>query len=366
MKIAVATYCIGYNYGAMLQAFATVKVIEALGHDVVLLNQHQPWSMGLDRRDWHSYISLHPKVMIYKWSKLWQQFKLTKCFKPMWEQFPLTKYYGSDINNILDDPPACDCYITGSDQTWNTSAPRNHFAIYFLPFRDKSVKRIAYAPSLGGTRFKDTDRQWILSQLKFYSAISVRERQDVEYLTSLGIQNVEQMPDPTLIAERKIYDVFIHNEDHHKYDATIYILGGVNKELSSIIPHLLKKNGLDISNILNITLQDFKCSGAINKPTTVQKWVDAIAHSQIVVTNSFHAVVFSLIYNRPFVYIKFQGHEDSKNNRVRSILEETSQEFRMVDLEDMKSLSPYLCVPNFESELHDIRIKGINFLKINL
>lgn len=366
MKIAVATYCLGYNYGAMLQAFATQKVLESLGHEVLFINQHQPWSLGLDEKDWRNYLSLHPKSIFYKWAKLLQQRKLRKCFMPMWEMFPFTKYYGYDVKNIIDDPPKCDCYITGSDQTWNTSAHREHFAIYFLPFGDRSVKRIAYAPSLGGTKFKETDRQWILSQLCSYSAISVREKQDVDYLTSLGVKNVKQMPDPTLTVEKKVYDDFIQSENHHIFDATVYILGGANKELSSTIPHILKINNLNISNVLNITLQDFKCASAINKPTTVQKWVDSIAHSNVVITNSFHAVVFSLIYNRPFIYIKFQGSEDSKNGRVHSLLGGTPQEFRMVDFHNITSLSPFLVVPNFDSKLQDLRTKGINFLINNI
>lgn len=362
MKIVIATFCLGYNYGAMLQSYATVKVLESLGHEALLLNQHQPWSFGLNEKYWRNYISLSPKIMFYKWTKLLNQRTLRKCFKPMWESFPLTKYYGTDINAIIADPPQCDCLLTGSDQTWNTSADRCNYAVYFLPFHNTNIKRISYAPSLGGTRFKEKDIPWIVERLKSYSSVSVREKQDLEYLRSIGIENVEQMPDPTLIADQSIYEEFIKDENHHSYDAVLYILGSKDVKMNNKLKQLIDESNINLSNTLNIKLQDYKCKGAINKTVTVQKWVDAIANTKIVITNSFHAVVFSLIFNKPFVYINFPEYADSKNNRVRTLLEDSEQSFRMVDIEKLEDFKLYTKNPNFDSELIKLRDKGIKYL----
>ena len=362
MKIVIATFCLGYNYGAMLQSYATVKVLESLGHQALLLNQHQPWSFGLNERYWRNYISLSPQIMFYKWAKLLHQRTLRKCFKPMWKCFPLTKYYGTDINAIMADPPQCDCLLTGSDQTWNTSADWCNYAVYFLPFHSTKIKRISYAPSLGGTRFKEKDIPWIIQQLKSYSSVSVREKQDVEYLKSIGIDNVQQMPDPTLITDKAIYEEFIRHESHHSYDAVLYILGNKDVKINNKLKQLLNESDIKLSNTLNIKLQDYKCKGAINKTITVQEWVDAIANTKIVITNSFHAVVFSLIFNKPFVYIKFPEYADSKNNRVRTLLEDSEQSFRMVDIDSINNLGLYTKDPNFETELIKLRDKGIKYL----
>ncbi len=362
MKIAVATFCLGYNYGAMLQAYATIKALESLGHEVILINQHQPWSFGVDEKNWRSYVSLKPWVIKYKWHVLWRQRKLRKCFQPMWQLFPLTEYYGVNIESIIKNPPVCDCLITGSDQTWNTSADQKFYAAYFLPFGSSNIKRIAYAPSLGGVHFKSKDLPWILDKLNNYSAISVREKEDVDYLRSLGLENVVQMPDPTLIADKKIYESFIASETHKSYDVVMYILGGKNKRLEQSLYDLLKKEDVDFSNVLNITLQDFFCKNVINKITTVQGWVDAIANAKMVVTNSFHAVVFSLIFNRPFVYINFSIKECNKNNRVKTILEGTSQRFRMIDINELNSLKPFRVYPDFRHEIDMLQEKGLKYL----
>lgn len=363
MRTAVITYCLGYNYGAMLQCFATVKALEGLGHEVRLINYHHPWSFGLDPRDWHNYVSRNPRVIYHKLKTLWKQRNLRKCFSPMWTLWPLTEYYGTKSDFLVARPPECDCLITGSDQTWNTSASRELFAPYFLNFGDENVKRVSYAASTGNVKFREGDINWIVGRLKKYSAISVREKGDVAYLKSLGIDNVVQMPDPTMIVPRSIYDELILNETHKRHDAVIYLLGGDKiLEFQNIIPQILKKNGLNISNSININLQSFQCKRIKNRLLTVPGWVDAIANAGIVITNSFHAVVFSLIYGTPFIFVKFTGNKAGANARIESLLDGTGETFRMVELRENFDLLPYMRTPDFNDKIVEFRTKGIGFL----
>lgn len=366
MKVAVITYCLGYNYGAMLQTYATVKAITELGHEVELVNYHHPWSFGLDARDWHNYIGRTPGVIFTKLRTLLRQRTLRKNFSPIWSLWPLTEYYGSSAAKLRSNPPQCDCYITGSDQTWNTSTDREIFAPYFLDFGDKNIKRISYAASLGNIAFRNEDIDWVIEKLKRYSAISVRERGDVEYLKSLGIENTLHMPDPTMIVNRDVYDELIKTESHKRYQAVIYMLGGKDRQTEHLISKMLTDNGINIKDTLNIELQSFHCNGSKNKITTVAEWVDSIANAGIVITNSFHAVVFSLIYGKPFVYIKFTKRNVSKNNRVESLLGNTKESFRMIELTDDIRLQPFSSSPNFETILNSYRKSGNDFLYKNL
>lgn len=366
MKVALITYCLGYNYGAMLQTYATVKAITELGHEVKLVNYHHPWSFGLDARDWHNYIGRTPSVIISKLRTLLRQRTLRKRFSPMWSLWPLTEYYGSSAAKLRSNPPQCDCYITGSDQTWNTLPSRELFAPYFLDFGNDNIKRISFAPSLGNVQFKAADVEWIIEHLKRYSAVSVREKGDVEYLKQLGITNTVQMPDPTMIVDRKVYDELIANESHKKYAAVIYMLGGKDLQREQLISQMLTDNGISLKNTLNIKLQTFHCKGAHNKIATVAEWVDSIANAGIVVTNSFHAVVFSLIYEKPFVYIRFSGNMARNNNRVESLLDGSNEKHRMIELSDKIDLSSYMNNPNFDKSINDFRKKGMDFLSRNI
>lgn len=366
MRVGVITYCLGYNYGAMLQAYATIKAISALGHEVQLVNYHHPWSFGLNSRDWRNYVGRSPRVVVYKLRTLYRQRELRKRFSPMWTLWPLTEYYGTDAEKLRKSPPKCDCYVTGSDQTWNTSYSRELFAPYFLDFGDDTIKRISYAASLGNVTFKEDDEAWIVGALKRYMAVSVREKGDVDYLKSLGVEGVVQMPDPTMIVSRSVYDELIAGEPHKKYSAVVYMLGGKDREKEALISRMLTDNGILLNDTLNIELQSFHCKGATNKITTVAGWVDAIANAGIVVTNSFHAVVFSLIYGKPFVYVKFSGNKTKSNSRVESLLEGTPEQNRMIELTADIDLSPYMVEPNFETILEGFRHKGNEYLRENI
>lgn len=366
MKTAVITYCLGYNYGAMLQSYATIKALESIGHEVQLINFHHPWSFGLDSRDWRNYVGRSPRILMSKIKTMWKQRTLRKKFSPMWAMWPLTEYYGCDGARIIANPPECDCLISGSDQTWNTSAPRELFAPYFLNFGSDSIRRISYAPSLGNIKFREEDTEWIVERLKRYSAISVREKDDVDYLASLGIMDVVQMPDPTMIVPRNVYDELISGEEHRKYSAVIYMLGPKNKANESLLTKILDNNGICLKDTLNVELQSFHCKGAKNKVTTVAEWVDAIANAEIVITNSFHAVVFSLIYEKPFVFVKFNGNKVKSNNRIENLLNGTSEEWRMTDLSANLDLSPYYKKPEFKHKIDEFCKIGTDYLRKNI
>lgn len=226
MRVLLATYCLGYNYGAMLQAYATMEIVRNMGHEPVLLNYHHPWSFGLNEKDWHSYIGRSVKTTVDKWQALWRQRSLKKCFSPMWERFPLTRYYGTSLDAIMKNPPECDIYVTGADQTWNTNGDIAHFGAYFLPFGSDEIPRISIAPSLGGNHFNTTYIDWIKKCLSNYKAISVREKQDVDYLKSLGFDDACHVADPTILADRQTYDNLILKERHTQSDIVTYIMGG--------------------------------------------------------------------------------------------------------------------------------------------
>lgn len=366
MKVGVITYCLGYNYGAMMQAYATIKAIESIGHEVVLINYHHPWSFGLNPKDWRNYVGRNLRSIKYKLTTLWKQRTLRKCFSPMWALWPLSQYYGYDAELLAANPPECDCLITGSDQTWNTSYARKLFAPYFLNFGGGYIKRISYASSLGNIPFSDENKEWIIDRLRKYSAISVRENKDVAYLKSMGLENVVHMPDPTMIVDRSLYDSFIAKESHHAYDAVIYMLGEKNTDNERYVPKILEANGIDLNNTLNINPQNFHCKKAINRITTVPAWVDAIAHARFVVTNSFHGVVFCLIYNRPFIFVKFKGKKAGGNSRIESLLNSTSEAFRMIDITEDFDLTQFMRKPDFSINLQSFRAKGVAYLTSNI
>ena len=263
---------------------------------------------------------------------------------------------------MSNDPPNFDIYVTGGDQVWNTNSEINCFGAYFLPFGPKSTPRISLSSSLGANEFNIKYIDWIKEHLSNYRAISVRENNDVEYLKSLGYNNCIHIADPSILANKRIYDELISNQSHSHYDVVTYILGkkstdwhGIDKQIHSIM-------GNGKCSMLNIALQDFKLKHAKNRILSVPEFVDAIANCDLLITNSFHGVVFANIYNKPYVYIKFP--DEKKNARVSSLLKGSEDEFRMVDSLNQQNLEN-LKKP-LKLDLSLLRIAGLNFLRENL
>lgn len=349
----------------MLQAYATLEILRGLGFDPIFLNYHHPWSFGLNEKDWHSYIGRSVKTTVDKWHTLWRQRSLKKNFSPMWDMFPLTQYYGTSLEAIMKNPPECDIYVTGSDQTWNTNGDISHFGAYLLPFGSKSIPRVSIAPSLGGNKFNDAFLDWIRKCLSNYKAISVREKQDLEYFKSQGFKDVCHVTDPTILADKQIYDNLITAERHTKYDIVTYILGGGNTQHISHICNACKNIAKNrSSNIFNISLHGIKVKGAENGIVTVPSFVDRIANCGILITNSFHGVVFANIYKRPYVYLKFD--DEKRNARVQSLLEGSDEEFRMIPNGDEFMNNPERFYSQPILDLLTMRENGLEFIRKNL
>lgn len=116
--------------------------------------------------------------------------------------------------------------------------------------------------------------------------------------------------------------------------------------------------------IFNISLQGFKVRGAENRIVTVPTFVDKIAHCGLLVTNSFHGVVFANIYKRPYVYLKFD--DERRNARVLSLLEGSSDEFRMINKaeEFIGNQDKFYSRPSLD--LSSLRETGLEYIRKNL
>ena len=365
MKIGLITYFIGFNYGGLLQAFATMEVLRMLGHDVTMIYYHQRWAK---RRSWFrldSWFSKNPVKTIERWKYNFQTPKYNYIFGKMIKfHKPLTRYYGSDLNYLINNPPIFDCYITGSDQVWNGHCQWNDYAAYFLPFAPEGAKRISYAASLGGRPFADADLSQIIELLKKYQFISCREKSSVEYLKSLGFPKVFWAPDPTLLLRADQYQKLLVEAKPCSPGLVFYVLRKTSKqflELATLIAEQFPK-------ATNIALEEFRIKNAKNILTSVPEFVQTIKDSQAVFTNSFHGVVFSIIFHKAFVFVKFGENNFAANDRLDSLLGELHLQERMIEEDTtMERVIKLLNTPvdwnKIDSKLDSIREHGLTFLR---
>lgn len=353
MKIAILTLHGYFNYGNRLQNYALVKTLQKMGHDVDTLvvksdYQHPSFLKRISRKRNITDFLRIPRRLLHRFldSKFNQQINSKK--KKL-EQFSF-KY----LNEIFIDqdrlsilPKQYDYFIAGSDQIWNENWNKDY---YFLNFSPKE-KNISYAASIGNDHISDDYREHLKRMLKNFKAISVREMLAQEMISDLVEETPAWVLDPTLLLNYKEWNEIAEQSElevNGSYLLT-YFLGDAP---SSEIKHLAKNHGLDIINLYN-SKNNYYLSAS------VEDFLKLFSQASMVLTDSFHGTVFSLIYEKKFVVLP----RGDMNSRLYSILNTIDLENRFGDLTIINQEIDY---KSFRSILDSLKIASLDFLKNNL
>ena len=222
-----------------------------------------------------------------------------------------------------------DALVVGSDQVWRPKYNRNIYNC-FLDFAEKwNVKRIAYAASFGTDQWEFTPKQTIrCAQLaKKFDLVTTREDSGVDLCKKyLGI-DAHHVLDPTLLLDRKDYEelVFHASVNHCKGNLMTYILDE-SPEIQSIIKQVAHEKSLQpFRAISRVENENASLKDRIQPP--VEQWLYSFQNADFVITDSFHACAFSIIYNVPFVVL---GNFERGQARFHSLLKMFGLEDRLV------------------------------------
>lgn len=215
------------NYGSVLQAYATQTAIEKLGHKAVCINYYRsdekPQELVrtlLQCSKWNKnaltrlvYMLTQKPVYDYACKRFEQYRKFVKVTE---------KEYNSE-QDLTDDCPKADVYMTGSDQVWNTITCDKIDPVYFLSFLKGNEKKVAYAASFGGSSVKEDDKPIISELLKKYDSVTVRENSGVKIAEELGI-DAHQTLDPTLLLAKEEWEEIIPKKECNEKYVLVYQL----------------------------------------------------------------------------------------------------------------------------------------------
>ena len=247
------------------------------------------------------------------------------------------------VTDIKEDD--FDVLMAGSDQVWRPKYNRSYGRTIENAFFDfaqqwKHVKRIAYAASFGTDDWEYTNEQTTrCSELaKLFSAISVREQSGIALCKErLGVTATHVL-DPTMLLDRKNYEELIAQcPDTHSPSGNLlcYILDET-EQTTNIINHIAKEKGLTpfLANS-KVTDKNADISEKIQPP--VEQWLRNFKDAEFVVTDSFHACVFSIIFGKPFVVI---GNKKRGISRYESLFAMLSMDVHPIfSVEDVISMT---------------------------
>lgn len=274
-----------FNYGNRLQLFALASVIARFDKDILV---YEPKNIK---------------------NKLKEFMKYTIPFRMKDRKERKIKYFSKKYIPKVTHSKNYGCAIVGSDQVWNPEWFNGQLYLLNIP---NGVENISYAASIGVENLTDGQKKIFKEALKNYRAISVREKSAKELLQPLTEKKIEVVLDPTLLLDKAEYEKLEKRPKNiaegEKY-ILCYMLGDHDHQLA--IERFAKKN-----NYRLIVFSDKEGSSY-----GVEEFLYLIDHAELICTDSFHACVFSFIYDRPFIAFKRTGEADYMYSRLRNFMD---------------------------------------------
>ena len=346
MKIGILTQPLHNNYGGLLQNYALQQVLKGMGHEVETIDHgaktvSKIHKLLYDIKKFLLHSFFHSR---YKKPSYFPNIKEILIIRQNTDYF-INKYinrtrviHTSKGFDDIANSNKYNAYVVGSDQCWRPMYNGYFLLEMFLRFAEKqsNVKRIAYAASFGTNEwdFSPEKTMQCASLAKRFDLITVREASGVELCRRyLGV-DAKHVLDPTMLLDKEDYIKLVEkeNEPQSKGNLFYYILDPC-AEKKALIDDVAAKNGLTPFTVMpryqaeNRTKEDVKKRIEDCVFPSVTSWLRAFMDAEMVIVDSFHGAVFSIIFNKPFWVI---ANAERGNARFESLLRLYGLENRMI------------------------------------
>lgn len=331
-KTATITFHASHNYGSMLQAYALQQTLYKLGHDNDIINLRTDrqkrlyWPMCDIPFD--SFKSFVKKLLIAPYQKsLWKKYRLFEAF--LQKDLRLTQEYKT-LEEVEKANLCYDCYISGGDQIWNT-APDDFDWSFYLPFV-KQGKRISYAVSMGPKASEQvTERERVRSCLLKYDHISVREEGTEDLVSFLIDRKVPITLDPALLLTGADWSRQIASKPIVKGDYILVYSPAYKPEVYDMAKNISKFLKMKVV-VTTFSFHNFQYGFKQQLATGPWEFLNLAQNARLVVSGSFHALVFATLFHVPFFAV--DGDQD---NRMITFLKNMNLLDRTINEKDYKT-----------------------------
>ena len=355
MKIGILTQHFLLNYGGIIQNFALQQVLLKLGHEPLTFEHdtcygRTRWLLRTVKQILRTRSFNHlPVYPVYK-GRIGNKNFIKFVLKHI-KSVPVRDFVSSLMAKY-----GIEAYIVGSDQVWRPAfnlGPR--LGNMFLDFADDKVKKLSYAASFGCKEWEYTQKQeQMCSRLaKRFDAISVREASGIELCKQHFGVDVTLVLDPTLLLTK---------EDYEKVCADIPIKDKHVFVYSLVVSDKVLAVASSISNETGLIVVVKQAGGKVKKEDTIEDWFAEFRDADYVVTDSFHGMVFSIIFNKPFYIVM---NPSGGNDRYISLLSQLGLTDRIVKDNQISNMEP-INWNMVNQNLMALRQSSLNFLKSNL
>ena len=341
MKIGILTFHAEFNYGSVLQALALSRVIENMGHHVCFLN-HQVLKDNIRLKSPFNGFSIKGKIFLLIKALLgagvfrtWIRRRRSIAFIKKW--FKVTPYEFFEWSEAPNDL-GVDMIVVGSDQLWSPQwcSPR-HYLLEGAP----DIKAITYGVSIGVSEIPESYKSLFVNNLPRFSAVSMRENIGVDIVKKLcPALDPLHVIDPTLLIDKQFWNDFVSPmpSGEGKKKIVCYFMADYIEQNVDLLINYSRSNDMQIDIFTDHflwrrpTLKEIRLllSGVkIHFSADAQDFVKAISTATTVISDSFHALMFSLIFNKQIKVLRPTG---SYRGDMFSRINEAVDEFTCGDV----------------------------------
>lgn len=294
MNVGILTFHHVYNYGALLQAYALQHFLESLGHsarivDVRPFSRDAPGALAFPK-------VLRPVARRQRW--LWSSGARRKSerFEDFrFEALKITRPF-ADAHEAIMHNPDIHSVVVGSDQVWNPRFGDNSLSTYCLANVD-GVRKIAYAASVGSESVVPEQLAPYEASIDQFSAISVRDRFSVNLIGAITGQSPMRVVDPTLLVDWTGIQQHISIPVPERY----IFYYGYTPQGDRAAQELKAEIELPV---VGIGMETDVAGSAVDVAVTDAgpwEWLEIARRCDVIVTRSFHGLMFALSFRRPVV-----------------------------------------------------------------
>lgn len=316
-KVGIITVYGEQNYGNKLQNYALVYIYKNLGFDPMTLQGRQS-ALRLSTKQKGKNLIKAIMAMTSTKSSHAQYYRREVKFKAFSRQYLNLSdgFFTDNANKSLLN--SFDILSVGSDQVWNDVDFNEADVRYFSLCDISEPKKISFAASMGKEDFQSKYLSIFEKGLDGFDFISCREESATRYISELLKRQCFLMMDPTLFLNE---DDWVRIEKkpawfHERSYCLLYFLGGLNPKYKELIP-----GGMSIIDLMDVNSDAF-----VSSPS---EFIYLIHHAKRVLTDSFHACVFSMLFNKSYVVYSRLNSLSNMNSRIDTLFEEFSVDGKM-------------------------------------
>lgn len=330
MKICTITCHDVYNHGASMQAYALMKYLKNTGNEVEIIDYKPDYlsnhynMLSIDNPAWGKNIITKGIYLILKMPLRIRGLKRKREFDEFREKhLNITPKRYTSNDDLKNNLPQADVYICGSDQIWNSLHQNGKDPAFYLDFVPNEKVKASYAASFATDEIDDRYKPMVKSKISRLDGVGIREKSGVKIAKELGIEKAINVVDPVFLLDKDEWDKFATEEFNDRY---ILVYDFDKSDLvEKLATNIARKKGCKIYTINadkpKYADKHFNLSG----PKT---FVSLVKNAEMVISNSFHAVVFSVIYNKNIAIV---NRTENINTRMRDLLEDLNLKDKLVD-----------------------------------